>query len=476
MMRRLAIAVLAILAMMVALVFAGATYQAIASHADARRHPEPGRLVDVGGYRLKINCTGRGSSTVVLEAGLGDVSIEWSRVQPEIAKFARACSYDRAGYGGSDAGPMPRTSAQIAKELHALLQNAGEAPPFLLVGSSFGGYNVRVYNGSYPDQVTGIVLADATQEDQYRLLPAAWGGVFDLQLRRYKDQARWAPFFIGLGIARLKLHTRGLDDNSYLILQPKYLRARASELENIKLSAEQARAAGHISEKPLIVLTGGKNSDEMLSNALTRQDFDDFHRIWVDELQTRLFHLSIQGEQIILADSGHDIPNERPDAIVAAVRKLCTLASRPSSRFEMNRLGVRASVESRKVPARLAPRASENLIQPIETTRLTPTHYSHRLSPNRGATSVAGVKSVCLDTKDNSRQARAHCTDGSARPAPSLSPCSANGRKTSLTRASELNRLSPIRQQQMLQSRIPLALNCKDNSENGSEWRKHQWA
>jgi hypothetical protein len=85
--------------------------------------------VDIGGFLLKINCTGNGSPTVIFEAGLGHGSIEWSRVQSGIAKFARVGSYDRAGYGGSDALPMPRTSLQIAKELHTLLQNAREAPP-----------------------------------------------------------------------------------------------------------------------------------------------------------------------------------------------------------------------------------------------------------------------------------------------------------------------------------------------------------
>ncbi len=312
-----------LLGLVVLLAGAGATYQFAASRAEARRSPEAGRLVDVGGYRLKINCTGQGSPTVVLEAGLGDVSVEWKHVQPEIARFSRVCSYDRAGYGGSDAGPMPRTSAQIAHELHALLQRAGEAPPYLLVGSSFGGYSVRVFNGEYPDQVVGIVLADATQEDQYELLPAAWGRIYESMLNHYKKQAMWAPVFIDLGVARLMLWSKGtLGENAYLILQSKYLQARASELEMIKVSAEQARAAGHIADTPLIVLTGGKNSDQILSNGLSKRDFDDFHRIWADELQVRLAHLSIRGKQIIVPDIGHDIPSDRPDAIIKAVRDL----------------------------------------------------------------------------------------------------------------------------------------------------------
>jgi len=322
--RLLRIAALVLVGLVVLLAIVGATYQSIATHAEARSFPEAGRLVDVGGYRLKLNCTGQGSPTVVLEAGFGDVLVEWKHVQPEIARFSRVCSYDRAGYGGSDPGPMPRTSAKISEELHALLQHAGEQPPYLLVGSSFGGYSVRVFNGKYPDQVAGIVLADATQEDQYELLPAAWGRIYESMVNRCKKQARWAPVFIDLGIARLTLRSQGdLGGDSYLILQSKYLEARASELEMIKTSAEQARAAGHIADKPLIVLTGGQNSDSILSSGLSKQDFDDFHRIWVDELQTRLARLSTKGKQIIVPDSGHDIPNDRPDAIVNAVRDLC---------------------------------------------------------------------------------------------------------------------------------------------------------
>jgi pimeloyl-ACP methyl ester carboxylesterase len=119
--RWLCIVALSLGVLVILLALAGASYQAIATRLDARRFPENGRLVDVGGYRLMLS-TGVGSPTVILEAGWGDVSIEWRTVQPEIAKFSRVCSYDRAGYGGSDLGLMPRTSLQIAKELHALLK------------------------------------------------------------------------------------------------------------------------------------------------------------------------------------------------------------------------------------------------------------------------------------------------------------------------------------------------------------------
>lgn len=316
------------LALLVAL--AGASYEAIENRLDAHRFPESGRLVDAGGRRLLLNCTGIGNPTVILEAGWGGLSTSWSAVQPQIAKFARVCSYDRAGYGGSDPGPMPRTSLQIATELHALLRSAGELPPYILVGHSFGGYNVRVFNGLYPEAVAGIVLADATQEDQYELLPKPWNAISAAMLKHNQRLERYSFFVVDLGIGRLMLRAQGGSDNgAYLILQTKYLRARTSELEQIRISAEQARASDHISDKPLIVLTAAVNTDSILSTGLSQQDFKDYQHIWIDDLQMRLAHLSTRGTRIMVPGSGHDIPSDRPDAIVDAVHEVCAATMTP---------------------------------------------------------------------------------------------------------------------------------------------------
>src|SRR5690349_12648719 len=102
----------------------GLSFQAIASAVDAAHYAAPGKLVDVGGYKLHINCTGTGSPTVILDAGLGGTSLDWSKVQPAVTRFTRVCSYDRAGYGWSESGPGPRTSQQIVTELHLLLVHA----------------------------------------------------------------------------------------------------------------------------------------------------------------------------------------------------------------------------------------------------------------------------------------------------------------------------------------------------------------
>ena len=315
------------LTLLLLLVIAGACYQAIASRLEAGRIIHPGHLVSVGEFRLNLYCIGQGGPTVVLEAGLADSLDIWRRVQPEIAQFTRVCSYDRAGYGHSDPGPMQRTSVHIAVELHEALQRAGEKPPFLLVGHSFGGFNVRVFNGKYPDEVSGLVLVDATQEDQYRLLPRAWSELGTAMRRRANRQAFWAPVYVGLGLARLQLLLHG-QKVSPLLLQSKYLKARASEFDNIEVSADQARIADRIEGKPLVVLTAGKAVDDGLKAALGEQDWRAYEKTWVKNLQVRLARLSRRGSQVIVSDSGHDMPTDRPDAIVGAVRQLCAAQHR----------------------------------------------------------------------------------------------------------------------------------------------------
>ena len=125
----------------------GMSYEAIRRISDARRFPVRGQMVDVGGYRLNINCTGVGTPTVILDSGLGEPALSWIGVRSGVERFTRVCSYDRAGYGHSDPGPHPRSSLQVARELHALLQKSQTPGPYVLVGHSFGGYNLRVYTG-----------------------------------------------------------------------------------------------------------------------------------------------------------------------------------------------------------------------------------------------------------------------------------------------------------------------------------------
>jgi pimeloyl-ACP methyl ester carboxylesterase len=125
----------------------------------------PGRLVDVGGRRLHINCSGSGTPTVILEAGASSFALDWSLVQPDIARANRVCSYDRAGSGWSDPRGEVDTPARIVLDLHTLLSASGEQPPFVLVGASMGGVYARLYQLEYPNDVSGMVFVDASTED-----------------------------------------------------------------------------------------------------------------------------------------------------------------------------------------------------------------------------------------------------------------------------------------------------------------------
>src|SRR4249920_989409 len=133
--------------------------------------PPPGRLVDVGGFRLHVHSLGERGPTVVFDAALGGSSISWTFVHPPVGGFARAVAYDRAGFGWSDPGPMPRTAGRAADELRMLLDRAGERPPFILVGHSFGGLVMRIFAARYRADVAGIVLVDPARPEDW-LTPA----------------------------------------------------------------------------------------------------------------------------------------------------------------------------------------------------------------------------------------------------------------------------------------------------------------
>jgi len=124
----------------------------------------PGKMVDLGGHHLHVNCSGAGSPVVVVEAGLGDFSFDWALVQSRVAKYTRICTYDRAGYAWSDPGPKPRTFAQLNLELHDALRDLGEKGPFVLVGHSYGGPVMINFASAYPQDTAGLVLVDSAHE------------------------------------------------------------------------------------------------------------------------------------------------------------------------------------------------------------------------------------------------------------------------------------------------------------------------
>ena len=322
----------------VGLAAAGAIYQIIGDRRDSRRFPQRGKSYQAGSVTLNLDCNGQASPTVILESGAGVPALGWIKVQPEVARFARVCSYDRAGYGWSDPGPEPRTSLQIATELHALLEAAGEKGPYVLVGHSLGGFNVRVFTGRYPHEVAGIVLVDATHEDQEERMES----VLPVSVRQEekendaRDEAIekiLTPFLIRLGIQRLSVAAGWADLPSYLPkdlaqeflyleMQAKSREAVASESRQFAQSAAQARASGRLGDRPLIVLTAGKQDDSNPDPLLSKTDLEKQSNVWIHVLQVEETHLSTHGKQIIVPDSDHMIPFERPDAVVSAIREV----------------------------------------------------------------------------------------------------------------------------------------------------------
>lgn len=313
----------------VALLIVGAGYQALGEHRDRQLFPQVGHSIKVGSFSLNLNCTGKGKPTVILESGLGMPSIGWAFVQPRMARITRVCSYDRAGYGWSDPGPFPRTSREIARELHALLTNARIPPPYILVGHSFGGFNIRLFNQMYPREVAGVVFVDASQEDAESQMSDAMKAASAKSMRQLVRMDSVMGFLIDFGIARAVINenleaqhvpAQLLAELAYLELERKYVDAISSERQSLDQSTEEAHAAGDFGDKPLIVLTAGKADTE--TPGVPQRDANAFLETWVGQLQPRLVELSTNGSQLVLLNSDHLIPFEQPRAIVDAVKEV----------------------------------------------------------------------------------------------------------------------------------------------------------
>jgi pimeloyl-ACP methyl ester carboxylesterase len=296
------------LAALLGLALVGYIYEPLAEAADAKAYPPPGQLVDVGGYRLHINCTGTGSPTVVIEAGLGDWSTGWDVVQQGVAKTTRVCTYDRAGWGWSEAGPLPRDAAQFAKELHTLLQKANIPGPYVMVGHSLGGLGVRVFVHEYAPEVAGVVLIDSMNPRQFTQSPNDMQSQSNSQPKPISIPAMLARF----GIVRLLGRPLGImpsvpsAENAYFsrLVRPQSAQTLTNESQGMPASGAEAFVVKTFDDLPLIVLTAKLNP------------IPDW-----PEWQAELLKLSSNSQQLF-AESDHNIQFEEPEAVVAVILQM----------------------------------------------------------------------------------------------------------------------------------------------------------
>jgi pimeloyl-ACP methyl ester carboxylesterase len=309
-------------------------------------YAQPGQLVDAGGFRLNLYCMGSGSPAVVFDSGWGDWAPAWSKVQPEIAKWTRACSYDRAGTGFSDPGPMPRTSVHIAEELRTALHNAGIAGPYILVGSAFGGDNVRTFADLYMDEVAGLVLDDADptdvepksmQEEEHRGLagiPADLRSCRDLiaahkPLPKVPSRHGQPPqtcaqqfFFRGLPEAEW---SPALNAKVLEIAETKVAMYDAYSSEMEQTPADETYLQQHrrsFGSRPIRVLTSGNHA---VGHLETKPPDTPKHLKYEKEVtlaQARWLTLSSNSKQIFAHHSSEYIQFDEPETLINAVREV----------------------------------------------------------------------------------------------------------------------------------------------------------
>ena len=318
---------IALAALLLVVLVGGGTYQWVATNNDLTRYPPPGELIDVKGRRMHIHCQGTGTPTVVVEQGLGGLSMAWQEIHHRIAELTRVCSYDRAGMGYSEPIGHPTRAPEVAERLHLLLQDAGISDDLVMVGWSAGGVYIREFFRAYPDQVKAMVFVDSSHEQQGGRLPELGqsGDSGFLRLARYL-----AP--VGLlrisGFVRRQLDNVPVGDELREQLLALYHQSHAvGTLLNASIAFEQDTNSPNppdsLGDLPLIVLSQGKPvelSDEVPPNFIL-EDLLELREVW-NQLQIELASLSSRGSRIVAADSGHAIHFDQPDLLVDAVDEL----------------------------------------------------------------------------------------------------------------------------------------------------------
>lgn len=300
----------------------GFVYEQISRSAAKSKFPTRGKLVEVDGHMLNIYAMGSRKPVVVFESGLDmGGSLVWSKVQQEIAKFATAVAYDRAGVLWSERGENPKTCEAMAGELYRLLKNSGHPGPYILVGHSMAGYMLRSFVKNYPDEVAGVVFVDVSHPDQLNRFPKEVrammttppGWITELKIstgitRWFASPERYPTTVESDSINRIV--------NAYM---PASLPAVLEELGNFEELGKEAGLTNSFGEIPLVVITG--TGEQRMEEFTNMKLGTEFMTVWM-EMQTELLSLSANSKHVRADESGHYVQLDQPEIVIEAVRSL----------------------------------------------------------------------------------------------------------------------------------------------------------
>jgi pimeloyl-ACP methyl ester carboxylesterase len=314
--------------LIVAALIVGTGYEQIMRWRASRDYPAQGRLVDIGGRHMQIDCRGSGAPLVVFEAGLDTMgSLSWSAVQDAIAATTRACAYSRAGIMWSEPRAGKFEPDNEARDLHALLVAAGERPPFVMVGHSLGGPYIMTFIRLYPQDVAGLVFVDASHPDQVGRMTQAAGKKMEAGVTLFKVASALSWTGIPRLVAghsespRIPTHAK-LAGDAYA---SRSLGAALQELESLDATLAAAGQLRELGDRPIVVLTATKPYPAATLKAMqmTTEQGTQIQAAWKD-LHNEEAAWSHHSRHELVADATHYIQFDRPDVVIAAVREVVT--------------------------------------------------------------------------------------------------------------------------------------------------------
>jgi pimeloyl-ACP methyl ester carboxylesterase len=296
----------------------------LAAKWQQHRNPVPGNFYTVEGLQMHIDCSGTGSPAVVLEASASAPWSMWRRVQPGLSLVTRVCAYDRAGHGWSEPRKGSRDAETMVRELHVLLDQAGVKRPFVLAGNSAGGLYVREYAREFPAEVAGVALIDSSSPRQIDELPGfrfgyeedKWSANRELWEDRVRVWSGWKRLG-GRCTVPAKDFQGWVGQYNAMECRPGYVDTDESELMYFEESSKQAERLRSFGKIPLLVISRDPESPkEGMSSGESAQI-----PVW-DREQEESKSLSPLSWRVIARNSGHTVPKDRPDVIIAEITRL----------------------------------------------------------------------------------------------------------------------------------------------------------